>query len=76
MSRVVAKNQLIKHSIYYQWTELNNTSDKKPTYQTKNLLKCSMNKILIFMLLSLNWRGKRIEEMTLFQSDVLTNIAD
>jgi len=29
MRRLVAKIQLIKHGIYYQWTELNHTSNKK-----------------------------------------------
>lgn len=45
------KSQLIKHSTYYQWTELKHTSDKK------NHLKVSM--FTIFMLLSLNWKGKK-----------------
>lgn len=69
-SRLAAENQLIKHIMYYQCTELNHNSNKKQ-------LKCSM--IKIFMLLSPNRRvkkKKKKEEITLFQSHVLTNTED
>lgn len=70
MSRLVAKNQLIKHSIYYQWTG-RVIKESVKMFHDQNI-HASFSE----MERENKKKKKEIKEITLFQSHVLTNTAD